>query len=197
MYISWLGSVHYAHVVANSDMFAKADAGTLFPDKKRHICGQDVLLLMLGDPAYSLLSWLMKPFSDCGALTPRQAKFHYQLSRARIDTEIAVCRLMGRWRFFLKRNDTGQQCLVQLVAAAVSCTISVKSIMTVLMKVGRSQILMKLLHQPVLVHKVNQVLLLLLFEKHWSHTSTHTELALVWLHLQQSWSHTFNTLNIQ
>ena len=113
----WPGSAHDARVLANSDVFTKAEAGTLFPDNKRRICGQDVPLLMLGDPAYPLLPWLMKPFSDCGSLTRRQRKFNYQLSRARIVTEIAFGRLKGRWRCLLKRNDTGQQYLVQVVAA--------------------------------------------------------------------------------
>ena len=97
VYIGWLGSAHHARVLANSDVFTKAEAGTLFPNNKRRICGQDVPLLMLGDPAYPLLPWLMKPFSNCGSLTRRQRKFNYQLSKARIVTEIAFGRLKGRW----------------------------------------------------------------------------------------------------
>ena len=75
VYIGWLGSAHDARVLTNSDVVTKAEAGTLFPDNKRCICGQDIPLLMLGDPVYPLLPWLMKPFSDCGSLTRRQRKF--------------------------------------------------------------------------------------------------------------------------
>ena len=117
MYIGWPGSVHDARVLANSNVFTKAEAGTgpSFPNNKHRICGQDVSANAWGDPAYPLLPWLMNPFSDCGSLTRRQRKFNYQLSRARI--EIAFGRLKSRWRCLLIRNNTGQQHLVQVVAA--------------------------------------------------------------------------------
>ena len=117
IYIGWPGSTHDARVLANSSIYIKAEAGTLFPNKERQICGQNIPLLMLGDPAYPLLHWLMKPYSQSGPLTQKQRKFNYQLSRARIVTEIAFGRLKGRWRCLLKRNDTAQKYLIQQVAA--------------------------------------------------------------------------------
>ena len=54
----------------------------------------------------------MKPYSQSGPLTQK-----YQLSRARIVTEIAFGRLKGRWRCLLKRNDTAQKYLIQQVVA--------------------------------------------------------------------------------
>ena len=95
IYIGWPGSTHDARVLANSDVFEKGEAGTLFPNKQRRICGKDVPLLLLGDPAYSLLPWMMKPYSNCGRLTARQTTFNYQLSRARFVTENAFGRLKG------------------------------------------------------------------------------------------------------
>ena len=121
VYIGWPGSTHDARVLANSDIYIKGEAGTLLPNKPKNICGKDVPLLFLGDPAYPLLPWMMKPYSDCGTLTARQRKFNYQLSRARFVTENAFGRLKGRWRCLLKRNDTNLKYVVQQVAAC--CTL--------------------------------------------------------------------------
>ena len=57
-----------ARVLANSLVFQKAQAGTLLPDWKKRICGTDVPLVILGDPAYPLLPWLMKPLLIMGGL---------------------------------------------------------------------------------------------------------------------------------
>ena len=104
--VGYPGRAHDARVLANSLVFQKAQAGTLLPDWKKRICGTDVPLVILGDPAYPLLPWLMKPFVDHGGLTGQQKAFNYSLSRARIVVENAFGRLKGRWRCLLKRNDT-------------------------------------------------------------------------------------------
>ena len=72
---------------------------------------------MLGDPAYPLLSWLMKAFPDNGSLSCQQKTFNYRLSRARVVVEHAYGRLKGRWRCLLKRNDVLIRDLPTLVAA--------------------------------------------------------------------------------
>ena len=61
-------------------------------------------MVILGDPAYPLLPWLMKPFTGSG-LSDRQRRFNYRLSRARVVVECAIGRLKGRWRSLLKRSD--------------------------------------------------------------------------------------------
>ena len=59
--IGWPGKVHDARVFVNSLCFRKGCNGTLFPDWPITLAGVKVPLLLLGDPVYPLLSWLMKP----------------------------------------------------------------------------------------------------------------------------------------
>ena len=75
--IGWPGKVHDARVLANSSFYNKCNSGIFLPDWKRCINGIDIPLLILGDPAYPLLPWLMKPFADTGNLTRQQQHFNY------------------------------------------------------------------------------------------------------------------------
>ena len=103
-YVGWPGSVHDARVLSNSEVFAKGESGTLAPSSVKQICGVHVPVVILGDPAYPLLTWLMKPYTGTG-LSQEQRRFNYRLSRARIVVECAFGRLKGRWRSLLKRSD--------------------------------------------------------------------------------------------
>lgn len=80
--IGWPGKVHDARVLVNSTFYQCGMAGQLLPDWKRTIEGEEIPLMNLGDPAYPLLSWLMKPYSDNGALTPQQRHFNYKVAHA-------------------------------------------------------------------------------------------------------------------
>ena len=117
IYIGWPGRVHDARVFANSPLFKKACDGTLLPHKIKNINGVNVPLLILGDPAYPLMPWLMKPFSDNGRLNDDQRRFNYRLSRARMVVENSFGRLKGRWRILLKRLDASESNITNLVAA--------------------------------------------------------------------------------
>ena len=87
IFVGWSGSCHDARIIANSTVFAKGEAGDLVLDRKQRIARVDVPIAILGDPAYPLLLWLMKPYIATGALTREQRQFNYQLSRARVVVE--------------------------------------------------------------------------------------------------------------
>ena len=117
IYIGWPGRVHDARVFVNSSLYLRGENGTLLPDWKQTIGGQEVPLVVLGDPAYPLLSWLMKAFPDNGSLTAQQKTYNYRLSRARVVVEHAYGRLKGRWHCLLKRNDINVHDVPTVVAA--------------------------------------------------------------------------------
>ena len=73
---------------------------------------------MIGDSAYPIHSWLMKPFSFSSDLTTQQCTYNYRISRARIVAENAFGRPKACWRRLMKRNDMYIH-NVPVVAAAV------------------------------------------------------------------------------
>ena len=117
VYIGWPGKVHDARVFANSSIYRKGQNKTLFPDWTEKISGVDIPVVILGDPAYPLLRWVMKAFPDNGNLSHQQRKFNYCLSRARVIVEHSYGKLKGRWRCLLKRLDVNIDDVPELVAA--------------------------------------------------------------------------------
>ena len=120
MYVGWPGSVHDARVFANSDLYHLGRTGTLFPKRTLELDGVDVPVVILGDSAYPLMSWLLKPFAF-GTTSMEQQSFNYRLSRARMVIENAYGRLKGRWRCLLKRLDVHVNNVPVVVAAC--CTL--------------------------------------------------------------------------
>ncbi|XP_033098538.1 protein ANTAGONIST OF LIKE HETEROCHROMATIN PROTEIN 1-like [Anneissia japonica] len=105
IYVGWPGRVHDSRILRNSEIFAKAENRQLLPVRTELISGVQVPLLILGDPAYPLKTWLMKGFP--GENLPRQQQtFNYRLSRARMVVERSFGMLKGRWRLLMKRNDS-------------------------------------------------------------------------------------------
>ena len=100
--------------------YRKADSGSLFPNGTKTINEVEVPLIILGDPAYPLLPWLMKPYIENSCTTTKERLFNYRQSRARMVVENAFGRLKGRWRCLLKRIDAQLSNVPNVVASCVT-----------------------------------------------------------------------------
>ena len=96
--------MHNARVFSNSSLYHRGQSSTIFPDLKELFSGRDIPLV-LGDPAYPLLQWLMKAFPDNGQLYCEQRVFNCRLSRAQVVVKHSYGRLKKRWKCLLKRLD--------------------------------------------------------------------------------------------
>ena len=117
--IGWPGRVHDARGLANSRLFAVAElAGTAFPV----VCnGVRIPVLILGDLAYHLKSWLMKAYPESSNMRESEKSFNYKLSCARIAVERAFGLLKDTWRILLNQQGTNIN-NVQVVVIAC-CTL--------------------------------------------------------------------------
>lgn len=119
VYIGWPGKVHDARVFANSSLYTKGCNGDLFQPMSRKIGDVNVPLVILGDPAYPLLPWLMKPYVENEHTPSDQKLFNYRQSRARMVVENSFGRLKGRWRCLLKKMDFELENVAAVVATCI------------------------------------------------------------------------------
>ncbi|XP_030612228.1 protein ANTAGONIST OF LIKE HETEROCHROMATIN PROTEIN 1 [Archocentrus centrarchus] len=115
--VGYPGSVHATQVLQQSQLWEKLSDGQLLNQNKMSISGRDIGHYLLGDPAYPLQAWLMKPFSDTGRLTTQQQIYNYSISGARSVVEMAFGRLKGRWRCLLKRSNCNLKLTKKMVLA--------------------------------------------------------------------------------
>lgn len=105
IYVGWPGSVHDARVLAHSSFYRKAISKEILNGDSITVENETVPVFVVGDSAYPLSTWLMKPFAQNTALSPQEIQFNYRISKARIVVENAFGRLKARWRRLMKRND--------------------------------------------------------------------------------------------
>ncbi|XP_041347043.1 protein ANTAGONIST OF LIKE HETEROCHROMATIN PROTEIN 1-like [Gigantopelta aegis] len=98
--IGWPGRVHDARVFANSQLMAQAVNGNLLPSSPEwtQAVGPtddniDMPVVLIGDAAYPMSSWLLKPYVDRGRFTEEEQTFNYRLSKARMTIENSFGRL--------------------------------------------------------------------------------------------------------
>ncbi|XP_057675458.1 uncharacterized protein LOC130905787 isoform X2 [Corythoichthys intestinalis] len=115
--VGWPGNAQDAKVFANSPLYEQGQSGTLFSARTEQIEGVDVPPVILGDAAYPLLPWLMKPYPEGTNLTPANIQFNHRLSQARMTVKRAFGRLKGRWRCLLTRCDAHISLVSHIITA--------------------------------------------------------------------------------
>ena len=116
--VGWPGSVHDARVFANSLIYKIITEEKLLDNVgNRTILGRQIQPCLVGDSAYPMHTWLVKPFNFNSSLTAKQKHFNYRLSRARIVVENAFGRLKARWRRLMKRNDMSTEHIPTAITA--------------------------------------------------------------------------------
>lgn len=107
------GSMHDAAVFRQSGLYNNSE---LHPRASLKIQGVDIPLMIVGDPAYPLLPWLMKAYPG-PQLTPAQEAFNKHLNSIRVAVEHSFGRLKGRWRVLAKRSDIHHGFMPTVIAA--------------------------------------------------------------------------------
>ena len=117
--VGWPGSVHDARIFSNSDLYIRGNENKLFPrNLSQTLQGCEIQPLLLGDPAYPLLHWLIKPYPENVNTPDIERNFNKRLSRARMTVENTFGRWKGRFQKFLKRVDMQVSTLVIVITAS-------------------------------------------------------------------------------
>ena len=106
-------------VLRRSTIFQKAEQGDILTQATVNVNGNEIGPYLLGDSAYLLSPWLMKPYPE-GTQDPREITFNKELSSGRVKVECAFGILKNRWRILLKRFDSG---ISFAIHTAVACAV--------------------------------------------------------------------------
>ena len=97
------GSVHDVRMFINSTFNEKLRNGLIPRCYKRMVSDEDPIpVIILGDPAYSLLSYLMEEYANGGS-TAQEQYFGYKLCSARNVIECAFDRLKARFVLYREK----------------------------------------------------------------------------------------------
>ena len=84
------GSIHDARVLRLSNLLREIEQNNWLNGPTKQISGSEIRLLLVGDSAYPLSVWLMKPFKQTRTLRERQLRFNRALSQAHSNTQRCV-----------------------------------------------------------------------------------------------------------
>lgn len=113
------GSMHDARVLRGSAIFRRAAQGEILTAPTVNMAGREITPYLVGDSAYPLSPWLMKPYPE-GTRDPSEIAFNKELSSARVQVECAFGMLKNRWRVLQKRFDSNIEFAIK---PAIACAV--------------------------------------------------------------------------
>ena len=108
----------YARVLNNSLFYKKANDGQLLLPVTKAIHEVNIPVFVIGDSAYPMLPWLMKPYNQPSVDSAEKRRYNYRMSHGRIVVEIAFGCLKSQWRKLSKCNDMLVKNVPNVIAAA-------------------------------------------------------------------------------
>ena len=120
-FVGYSGSVHDTHVFANSPLLKKSQHAAIFPEQStRNMSNVDVIVnvVILGDSAYPLVPWLLKPFPESATMPAERRNYNYRHSSTFMVVERTFGMLRGRLRCLSKCLDDNLQ---NAITTIMSC----------------------------------------------------------------------------
>ena len=112
------GNTHDSTLFQSTSLWEKITAGSILPKSVLEIEGQAIPPLILGDGAFPMRTWIIKPYGDA-ILNEQKRYLNYRLSRARMVTEGAFGKLKGRWRVLSKKCESNPETLKRFGLASI------------------------------------------------------------------------------
>ena len=98
-------NTHDSILSQSSQIWKDINAGYVLPQGARTVQQEGILPINLGDGAFPMKSWLLKPYGNA-ILTAEQSYFNYRLGRSRMVTEGAFRKVKGRFRVLHRKCES-------------------------------------------------------------------------------------------
>ena len=113
------GNSHDSIIFQSTELWNNITENNAIPNIGQTVDKTVIYPLLLGDSAFPLQTWMMKPYTNA-VLTKKQSNFNYRLSRARMVTEGAFGQMKGRWRVLLRKMESEAD---QVKTTALACIV--------------------------------------------------------------------------
>ena len=112
------GNTHNSACFQSTSLWDDTTSGKTLPGQVVEVNGVEIPPIILGDSAFPLQSWMMKPHGDA-VLTQEKAYFNFCLRRAGMVTEGAFGKLKGRFRVLHRKCESNKETVKKMGLACV------------------------------------------------------------------------------